>query len=529
MTSTKLERLDRRTSPVPRRDREVMAAGPRTTSGSSTPAARSTELTIVEHHVRREQHGRRERRGLAREHRQRRTVQRDDPEQHLHLGRRRPPAVQPQRVRHRRPGPDRQRLLEQPPGDLDRWRRSRAFSDGASGNTTMASASTASATPSGAPHHRKTTGAATQTGTFSNNTVGGNAGGGQRVDVGRRREAPESGGGALTWTVQQQPDPRLRQLRCRGARRWRRRRPPPARRTRRSRATRSRTGGALAFPKNGIQLNIGTVTGRHHSACAQIRGNVANGSPGTGGVPRHPGPPAPGHHGPAARVRRRQRPTSQRCRRSSPPTTRRPADVAPVNRPRVARCSASAQRRLTPRPRPHRRREEPSMAEPFLSEIRHHVASASRPRAGRCATASCCRSTRTRRCSRCSARRSAATARELRAARPARPGADPHGRRAHPRRAGRRAGAHAVDRRAPAAHPRRAGDVGASGRHRRRPTGNLPGAVAQPALRARRATSRRSRPTPWRTSGGSQAHLNMQPFLTLNFCIALQGIFPSPT
>jgi microcystin-dependent protein len=27
--------------------------------------------------------------------------------------------------------------------------------------------------------------------------------------------------------------------------------------------------------------------------------------------------------------------------------------------------------------------------------------------------------------------------------------------------------------------------------------------------------------------GGNQAHLNMQPFLTLNFCIALQGIFPS--
>lgn len=29
--------------------------------------------------------------------------------------------------------------------------------------------------------------------------------------------------------------------------------------------------------------------------------------------------------------------------------------------------------------------------------------------------------------------------------------------------------------------------------------------------------------------GGSQAHLNMQPFLTLSFCIALQGIFPSST
>jgi microcystin-dependent protein len=29
--------------------------------------------------------------------------------------------------------------------------------------------------------------------------------------------------------------------------------------------------------------------------------------------------------------------------------------------------------------------------------------------------------------------------------------------------------------------------------------------------------------------GGSQAHTNQQPFLVLNFCIALQGIFPSQT
>ncbi len=28
--------------------------------------------------------------------------------------------------------------------------------------------------------------------------------------------------------------------------------------------------------------------------------------------------------------------------------------------------------------------------------------------------------------------------------------------------------------------------------------------------------------------GGSQAHLNMQPFPTISFCIALQGLFPSP-
>jgi microcystin-dependent protein len=27
--------------------------------------------------------------------------------------------------------------------------------------------------------------------------------------------------------------------------------------------------------------------------------------------------------------------------------------------------------------------------------------------------------------------------------------------------------------------------------------------------------------------GGSQPHNNMMPYLTLNFCIALQGIFPA--
>jgi len=36
-------------------------------------------------------------------------------------------------------------------------------------------------------------------------------------------------------------------------------------------------------------------------------------------------------------------------------------------------------------------------------------------------------------------------------------------------------------------------------------------------------------PTTIPNVGGSQAHLNMQPFLTLSFCIALQGIFPSQT
>jgi microcystin-dependent protein len=35
-------------------------------------------------------------------------------------------------------------------------------------------------------------------------------------------------------------------------------------------------------------------------------------------------------------------------------------------------------------------------------------------------------------------------------------------------------------------------------------------------------------PTTIGNVGGSQAHNNMQPYLTLTFCIALQGIFPSP-
>src|SRR5258707_11080195 len=35
-------------------------------------------------------------------------------------------------------------------------------------------------------------------------------------------------------------------------------------------------------------------------------------------------------------------------------------------------------------------------------------------------------------------------------------------------------------------------------------------------------------PTTISSIGGSQAHENMQPYLTLNFCIALQSILPSP-
>lgn len=63
------------------------------------------------------------------------------------------------------------------------------------------------------------------------------------------------------------------------------------------------------------------------------------------------------------------------------------------------------------------------------------------------------------------------------------------------------------------------------------PTGNLPGTV--PATLGKvYAASGATLDVTLATSasgvaGGSQPHLNMQPFLALNVCIALQGIFPS--
>lgn len=56
--------------------------------------------------------------------------------------------------------------------------------------------------------------------------------------------------------------------------------------------------------------------------------------------------------------------------------------------------------------------------------------------------------------------------------------------------------------------------------------------LASPAVQLYRSTADNLTsllPGTLATVGGSQAHLNMQPFLTLNFCIALQGIFPSQT
>ena len=60
------------------------------------------------------------------------------------------------------------------------------------------------------------------------------------------------------------------------------------------------------------------------------------------------------------------------------------------------------------------------------------------------------------------------------------------------------------------------------------PSGNLLAKVNLPAYRAPDANLVAMAPGTVTNVGGSQAHLNMQPFLILSFCIALQGIFPSP-
>jgi microcystin-dependent protein len=58
------------------------------------------------------------------------------------------------------------------------------------------------------------------------------------------------------------------------------------------------------------------------------------------------------------------------------------------------------------------------------------------------------------------------------------------------------------------------------------PTGNFLGSASN--LYHTPASLTPMNPGTITNTGGSQAHQNMQPFLTLNFCIALQGIFPSP-
>ena len=61
------------------------------------------------------------------------------------------------------------------------------------------------------------------------------------------------------------------------------------------------------------------------------------------------------------------------------------------------------------------------------------------------------------------------------------------------------------------------------------PNNNLLGGVTSFGYRNNLSNLTPLHPTTVTNIGGSQAHLNMQPFLTISFCIALQGIFPSQT
>jgi microcystin-dependent protein len=60
------------------------------------------------------------------------------------------------------------------------------------------------------------------------------------------------------------------------------------------------------------------------------------------------------------------------------------------------------------------------------------------------------------------------------------------------------------------------------------PTGRMLGSSSQPLYKGvQQAVA--LRPESVTSAGGSQPHQNMQPFLGVNFCIALQGIFPAVT
>jgi microcystin-dependent protein len=59
------------------------------------------------------------------------------------------------------------------------------------------------------------------------------------------------------------------------------------------------------------------------------------------------------------------------------------------------------------------------------------------------------------------------------------------------------------------------------------PTGNALGVSANQIYVNPPANFTTLSPSTVANAGGSQAHLNMQPFLVLSFCIALQGVFPS--
>jgi microcystin-dependent protein len=64
--------------------------------------------------------------------------------------------------------------------------------------------------------------------------------------------------------------------------------------------------------------------------------------------------------------------------------------------------------------------------------------------------------------------------------------------------------------------------------NKRTPVGNVPAIVQGSATNIYSSVAFTSSTNEgWGPTGGDQPHANLQPYLTLNFCIALQGIYPS--
>jgi microcystin-dependent protein len=59
------------------------------------------------------------------------------------------------------------------------------------------------------------------------------------------------------------------------------------------------------------------------------------------------------------------------------------------------------------------------------------------------------------------------------------------------------------------------------------PTGRLPGRASTGTVYARNSNGEFMAPQTINPTGSSQPHTNVQPYLTLNYCIALEGIYPS--
>ncbi len=71
------------------------------------------------------------------------------------------------------------------------------------------------------------------------------------------------------------------------------------------------------------------------------------------------------------------------------------------------------------------------------------------------------------------------------------------------------------------------GDIGALDAKASSPSGNVPGAPGGLTIYSDTTTpSATMNPQMASIAGGSQPHNNMMPYLTLNFCIALQGVYP---